>query len=362
MAAFSTYYSGNQDLGTGYQKTRKEFLYDQISYKYPSEVPLIRMLPKVSVDSTEIDWVLGNLTPDFTITASAENENFSSTPAPSGMRKRAGNYTHLKHKVIEVTDTQRAMDEVGTSDEYSTQIWQKSRELAIEVENTLYWSREVIGTAGSPNRQTHGLFAWAYDTGDTAGAVTIAGHLIPEVYDSVYHAPIGAAVDMTLPDLTEITRLAWAKGIDIDRSVMMCGDKLYNLISGFGLQTFGTTPDIRTVPLNERTIPAAARSLEHWLEVYQGPFGRIHINKNRYFTDRTPNLAAFGPGGNQITLIPEKAFVIFEPEQLAIGILQGMHVRPGATSTFSSVAAVATQFALIVRDPRGLAAGHNWVA
>lgn len=367
MGAFTTYQSGGVYDGSGvaqagYVQTRREFLLDQISYKYPSETPLWRMLPKIPLDTVRPEWGLGTLEPTLsTIQSSPENYNFGSSPNPSGARKRAGTYTQIQTKVIEVTDTQRLMDEIGTTDEYSLQVWKKSRELMMEMENSLNFARASEGTASSPTRTTHGLFSWLYDTGDTSGTVTIAGHPIPETYSAVYTTP-GSAQDLTLDDLIALTKSCWDNGLDVSRAIMMCGGSIYQLISRFALATFGTTPDIRTVSLNDRNIPAEARALEDVLEVYRGPFGSLHINKNRYYTSRSGPFATFGPTGNQITLNPENAFAIFEPEHLAIGILQGLHVRPAETTSLSSLAALACQFAFICRDPRGLAGGHNWLA
>ena len=373
---FTTFESGGEWSGgsqvAGRDKTRRELLLEQIAYNSPTETPLLSILPKVSVDSIMPEWTMGDIerTPD--IDGDSESQDFSSSSFSGENRTRAGNYTHIKTRFVEISDTQRMMNEVGVQDEYSHQIWREMLGLAIDFEYRLNFSTASFGTNATPGtsdiRTMHGIWSWAQSTGKSTNTVTIAGHQLevgtaaaPADYRSTWYEP--ATVTTLTRDLLydEVLEPFWARGGEVDKSICFVGAGIKRTLSGFS-QVYNAAGTEPVHKLNELGIAASAKELFDTIDVYHSDCGTLHVSKNRYYNDVLTGSGAWyssygeGPISN---FSPHKGMLIFEPRYMAIGVLEGMHVVPLAKTGLTTRALLGAQLTFICRNPKAIAAAYN---
>lgn len=358
----STYGGLNLHVGG----TRREDVIEAVSYVNPLETPLLSSIDTVPVDNTRKDWMVDNIDRKSTGAVSATVEGAEFDPTSTITRKRVSNYTHILTKGFAVSDTQRSMDEIGVSDEYTHQAWKAMLELATEIEYAAMWSEWAVGSDVPVARQMQGLMAWAYWVSDASNLPTIAGHVQSAPYITTWKDN-AAPTDLTLDQFNDdILDPAWAKGMDINQSLIFVGAKLKRLMSKWPMTYQGSGATLTATPLNEREIPAGAKRLVDYVDVYETEFGTLHVNKNRYLNDTDASFsfdpATANTGPPIISFATNTSMIIFEPRFLAFGILRGMDTIPLAKTGDASRGVALAELTLIVRNTKILAGGRNLVA
>lgn len=170
--------------------TIREDLTNYITNLSPTDTPLFSMLGTESVSNITFEWLMDNV--PFTAEIQSAGEGAEATfdmkdNAVNYRRTRAANQTMITRKTVDVTGTQRAVNEAGVEDEYSFQVIRQGLSLMKQAEYNLHWSTYVDGVTAAYNRGTHGLAAWLLSTGITSNdtgesSVTIAGKAIPYNY------------------------------------------------------------------------------------------------------------------------------------------------------------------------------------
>lgn len=358
----ATTYDG---LGAAVGGTRREDVIEAVSYVNPLETPMLSSIDTVPVDNTRKDWMLDNITQKVSGTVSATVEGAEFDPTSTISRVRASNYTHIISKGFAVSDTQRSMDEIGVSDEYTHQAWKAMLELATELEFALMWSEWAVGSDAPVARRMHGLMPWGYWASDSGNLATIAGHAGTAPFITTWKSN-ATAVDLTLDQFNDdILDPAWAKGMDINQSLIFVGAKMKKLMSKWPMTYQGSGATLSATPLNEREVPAGAKRLVDYVDVYETEFGTLHVNKNRYLNDAAGrDIDPSGDGGpaQVASMSPNKTMIIFEPRFLALGVLRGMDTIPLAKTGDSSRGVCLVESTLIIRNTKVIAGGHNLAA
>lgn len=167
--------------------TIREDLTNYITNLSPTDTPLFSMLGTESVSNITFDWLMDNVpfTAEIQSAGEGAEATFDMTSNASAYRRtRAANQTMITRKTVDVTGTQRAVNEAGVEDEYSFQVIRQGLSLMKQAEYNLHWSTYVDGISAAYNRGTHGLAAWLLSTGIDESAVTIAGRSIPNAYSA----------------------------------------------------------------------------------------------------------------------------------------------------------------------------------
>ena len=361
---FQTLASGLRTGGglTSNFPTYREQIFDRIAYVQGIETPNLNVLQREDVWNTLYSFVMGQIRFDRTsIPADVEGKQHTELGDQSGnARLRAWNGIHIHSKDIAVSDVQRNMREVGVPDEYQHQAWEQMLALAVEFENILLWSRYQAGSEStySPTGdapQTHGLYAWAYDTGTTGATVSIAGQDIPDFYSATHYQGTGA--NMTRTQFNEnLLQPAWEKGMEIDKSLCFVGTKVKNVMSQYAMIYNGSGATLTATPLNERGIPASAMRLVDKLDIYEGDWGRVFVIKNRNMANSTP-FSGFGTG-----VAPNKAILAYEPRYMGIAVFEGFNHVPLAKLGSTSQGYCEAILGTICRNPRAMFSGDNLAA
>jgi len=372
FAPMQSFTSGGRSTsggGLANDPTYREQLFDRVAYVNGVETPLLNLLTREQLYNTLYSFSMGQIAYDrTTIPADVEGKQHTSlgTANSAKVRIRAYNGIHIHSRDVAVSDIQRGMREVGVPDEYQHQAWQETLGLGVDFENIMLWSRYVAGTEssfpGAPGAapQTHGLFAWLYDTGYDAVAATIAGTTIPNYYSSTLYQ--GSGVDMTRRQFNDnILQPAWDKGMELDNAFWFVGTKVKRVISEYSHIYSGSGATLSASPLNYRNIPAGAHKIVDKLDIYEGDWGRVFVVKNRNMANTTP-FAAFGPGGKQNNITPASCIIGFEPRYVGLGVFEGINHVPLAKLGSTSQGYVEGVLGLICRNPRALAGGYDLAA
>jgi len=251
----------------------REDLMDAITIVSPTETPLLSGLSKVVCHSVMPEWLIDSLEtrgdPDVgNADVQVVPESFDAEFVSMSPRKRLKNYTHIFRKTVDVSDTQRAVDTAGTSDEYEYRIQKALKELAIQIEFALMHSvmqsqSEVGNIGGTPatGRKMEGILHWIepdpagvsanYLDSSEEGTITEAGSPIGRLSEIIYNNHLQAM---------------WDKGTS--PRTAYCQKIQKREISGF------TTNVTRNINASE------LRQIAN-IDVYQGDFGTQAILLNR---------------------------------------------------------------------------------
>lgn len=164
----------------------REDLLDLITNIDPWDTPFFSSAPKVQARSVLHEWLVDSLS--ATSTAGAiEGEDFSA--ATNVARTRLSNQTQIFRKDIAVSDTARAVNPAGVRDEYEYQVMKGLREIARNIESTIWRvaGASATGGEGSTARAMAGFRGFITATGTTGnvsaygsagGSVSSTGNII----------------------------------------------------------------------------------------------------------------------------------------------------------------------------------------
>jgi hypothetical protein len=361
LHSFNTTSAGSGGIAGG---TRRELVLDQLSYVSPVETPLMACLDKIPVDGNKrIEWGVDHIARPTAIVADAETASWDHDGTADNTRDKLANYTHIMHSAWAVTRTQRAMNEVGISDEYLHQGMKASLELGMLIELALRYS---CGAYSGETSRMHGLFAWALHSSAAAGggARTIAASAFDSTtYQSSYYCPATAA-DLTLDQFNdEILEKGWEKGMDLSQSISFVGPKLKKLMSTWGMLYTGAGASLTATPRNTLNLPGRSKRLVDYIDVLETEYGTIYVYKDRWLSSSTTyNLdtgSTLSLGSTQENIDPRTAMIMFEPRYVKMGALYGIEHLELAQDGPTNRAGIYTEVSLVVRNPRAIAGGHN---
>ncbi len=344
MATQYTYDSG----GSGTTTIREE-LADIIAIMSPMDTPLHNLLEQVPVGNTTFEWMVDEIATPTTVNAQLEGATPS---AANRTRQRLRNVCMIDHLGIDVSDTQRTVEEAGISDEFSYQIVHKSLELLKRMEHNLHWSMYQAGSSGTA-RQTAGLMEWIAGTGqgrDAQSETTIAGISVPVEYSSSwYEADDSAFSEADFRD--SVIQPAWRNGMQISQAIAMCGGKVKQIISDFSV-TYGSGSST----VNAMFIEAEKKKKVLTVDVYETDYGPLSVALNRYMDSSsvTATIAAANLGssaGGATVLTGNEVLVLIEPEFWQIGTLRALQYAPLAKTGDSEEGYVVAEEGLRCLNP-----------
>jgi hypothetical protein len=250
--------------------TIREDLSEALASVSPTETVFMSAIGTRSVDNTYFEWSEVDLAAAATNTQIEGDVGLSNSAPTNAVRK--GNYTNISAKVVEVSDTNQAVNGVANAQTVAKQVAYKLSEMKRDMEKMCL--SNVAGNAGASGtaRVTAGLPAFlttnaARGTGGADGTTSGSG-------TSGY--PNAAATDGTQRAITE----ALLKGVIADcwdegatPSIVLCGSSQKQTISTF------TGNATRYKEAEDSKLNAA-------IDVYISDFGELQIVPARHIRSR----------------------------------------------------------------------------
>lgn len=263
-AAANTWLTFNVGPMTG--SANREDLLDVITnLDMEMETPFFTSAPKTTARHTLHEWLTDALA--ATATAGAiEGDDF--TPAALTNRTRQQNLCQIFRKDFAVSDTQRSVNPAGVSDEYSYQLEKALKEIARNVESTVF----KVDTASA--------------TGASGTARTMKGLR--------GFAPAG---------LTSAVNAAISTGavVDIHELMYVAGANPETMYVSPGVKRDFTVAVIAATSQNLRNIAAADRKHIANIDIFESDFGMLAVVPDRFVPQST------GSNGSACFYLVERA-------------------------------------------------------
>jgi len=293
--------------------TIREDLQEAMISISPTETPFMSAIGTKKADNTYVEWSEVDLASPDGSNRVAEGEASPGNDAPTNA-VRLGNYTQISDKVVEVSDTNNAVNGVADAQTVAKQVAYKLKELKRDMEKMLL--DNVAASAGSSGtaRQSAGLGAFIRTNtyrGATGADGTLSG--------STSGYPDAAATDGTQEALTEanmqsVIASCWDEGAE--PSIVLCGSQVKQKISS----TFtGTATSYREA--DEKRVTAA-------VDVYVSDFGELQIVPCRHIRARD--------------------LFVLDPNYARIAYLQRTRQKPLARTGHAERRLISTEYTLQV--------------
>jgi hypothetical protein len=222
----------------------REDLSDLISNICPEDTPFFKMVPKTKASNTYHETQKDSLAD---ASENAQLEGWSIGDVTHTTPDRVGGYSQILVKDIEVSDTQRAVNQAGVKDAYNYQVTKRLKEIARDIEFSLIKGTGAAGDATHP-RKIKGIMAWMTTNAvDNSGTTALTEDAYNELLDTV-----------------------WQQGGH--PNVTLVNSKLKRAISGF---TAGST----------KNVDSKAKKLIASVDVYESDFGLQKIVLERYINN-----------------------------------------------------------------------------
>jgi hypothetical protein len=225
-----------------------------------------------SVSNTYFEWPVVELAAASASNRVIEGEAAPGNDAPTNAI-RLGNFTQISDKVVEVSDTNEAVNGAGDAQRMAKQIAYKLKELKRDMETMLAGDNNaaVAGSSGTA-RETASLTAFLktnVDRGTGGASGTLSG--------STAGYPNAAATDGTLRALTEtmlkdVIASCWDEGAE--PSIILCGSGVKQKISS--TFTGGAT---KYRDISDKKIVGA-------VDLYVSDFGELQVVPSRFVRSR----------------------------------------------------------------------------
>ena len=252
--------------------TIREDLQDALISISPTETPFMSSIGRKSVSNTYFEWPVVELAAASASNRVIEGEAAPGNDAPTNAI-RLGNFTQISDKVVEVSDTNEAVNGAGDAQRMAKQIAYKLKELKRDMETMLAGDNNaaVAGSSGTA-RETASLTAFLktnVDRGTGGANGTLSG--------TTAGYPNAAATDGTLRALTEtmlkdVIASCWDEGAE--PSIVLCGSGVKQKISS----TF-TGSATRYRDISDKKVVAS-------IDLYVSDFGELQIVPSRFVRSR----------------------------------------------------------------------------
>jgi len=252
--------------------TLKEDLQEALVSISPTETPFMSSIGTKKISNTYFEWATVDLAAAVSTNRVMEGENAPGNDAPTNA-VRLANYSQISDKVVEVSDTNEAVNGVGDAQRIAKQVAYKLKELKRDMETMLVGDNNaaVAGSSGTA-RETASLSAFLttnVDRGATGANGTLSG--------TTSGYPNAAATDGTLRALTEamlqgVIASCWDEGAE--PTMVLCGSGVKQKISS----TFtGSATKFKNV--DDKKVVAA-------VDIYVSDFGELQIVPSRFVRSR----------------------------------------------------------------------------
>lgn len=252
-------------------RTIREDLQEAYISISPTETPFQASVGRRSLENTLYEWPVVELAAAVSTNRVMEGENTPGNDAPTNAL-RLSNYTQISDKVVEVSDTNNAVNGVSDIQKTAKQVALKMKELKRDME--LMCLTPVIGAAGASGTARSSASLPAFLRTNTARG---AGGTNPTLSGTTNGFPNALGTDGTLRALTEtlfrnVISLCWGEGAE--PKIALCGSGIKQKIS-----TTFTGSATRFKQAEDKKVVGA-------IDVYISDFGELQIVPTRFIRSR----------------------------------------------------------------------------
>ena len=243
--------------------TTKEDILDLVTNISPEDTPFLSLCQTAPDATSRVHQFATDTLGVRSSTAAIEGFTFSGTTLVG--RVRLTNYSEIRHRNISVSDSSRAMDNIGTTDEFAYQSMKATKQLAIHFENALWTT--ATGNVGNA----------------TLGATLKA--ILPWV--TTNKSTSSATRTLTTVLMNAMLQAAWTAGGAPD--CIFCGGE-----RKIGLQALVSTN------YGQRQVPATgggdgiAGTIAQYVDVYMNDFGTQKVILSRDIAEDTYAILEMG--------------------------------------------------------------------
>lgn len=298
--------------------TIREDLQDALISISPTETPFMSSIGRRTVSNTYFEWPVVELAAASNSNRVAEGEAAPGNDAPTNAIRLA-NYTQISDKVVEVSDTNEAVNGAGDAQRKAKQIAYKLKELKRDMETMLVGDNNaaVAGSSGTA-RETASLSAFL-----TTNVNRGVGGANGTLSGTTEGFPNAAATDGTLRALTEtmlkdVIASCWDEGAE--PTIVLCGSGVKQKISS----TF-TGSATRYRDISDKKVVAS-------IDLYVSDFGELQIVPTRFIRSRD-------------------VFVL-DPSYARVGYLQSTKQKPLARTGHADRTLVSVEYGLQVDNQK----------
>jgi hypothetical protein len=297
--------------------TIREDLQDAYISISPTETPFQASIGRKTVSNTYFEW------PVVELAAPAANRVIEGEAAPGNDAPtnavRLGNYTQISDKVVEVSDTNEAVNGAADVQTLAKQVAFKLKELKRDMEVMLLSNVAANAGAAGTARATAGLPAYLtsnVDRGVGGANGTLSG--------TTSGFPDAAATDGTVRALTEqmlkdVIADCWDNGAE--PSIVLCGSAVKQKISS----TF-TGSATRYRDISDKKVVAS-------IDVYVSDFGDLQIVPSRFLETRT---------------VAGRDVFVLDPNYARVAFLQNVKQQPLARTGHAERRMISAEYGLQV--------------
>jgi hypothetical protein len=297
--------------------TIREDLQDAYISISPTETPFQASIGRKSVSNTYFEW------PVVDLAAPAANRVVEGEAAPGNDAPtnavRLGNYTQISDKVVEVSDTNEAVNGAADVQTLAKQVAFKLKELKRDMEVMLLSNVAAVAGDASTARVTAGLPAFL-----TSNVSRGSGGANGTLSGTTSGFPNAGATDGTVRALTEqmlkdVIAACWNNGAE--PSIVLCGSGVKQKISS----TF-TGSATRYRDISDKKIVAS-------IDVYVSDFGDLQIVPTRFLETRTT-------AGRDV--------FVLDPSYARVAFLQNVKQQPLARTGHAERRMISAEYGLQV--------------
>ena len=311
----------------------REQLSDAIINISPTDTPFTSMVKKGTAKSRTPEWLRDRLRAPTALNITIEGDDVaagSTTTQPTRLR----NVVQLFSETVVVSDTARAVDTAGRSDDLKYHVAKAGEALKTDMEMRFLGNYpSVVGNTGAGG-QCAGAEAWITtnderNTGGSDGGFNTGTSLVAAATDGTQRA-------FTEALLKSAIKKAWDYG-GKPTIVMMTGGKkqLASAFTGIATQ------------MNELSAAQPKITILGAADVYRSDFGRHMLVPNRF------QGAGIGRTVNSASLFDGRSVLILDPTLWEIKFLQPFAVTPLARTGHAEKRLLKAEATLVCKDEGG---------
>lgn len=263
MSFTANQYWTTYDVGTGVGSSIREDLLDLITNIDPWDTPFFSSAPKTQSKHVLHEWLVDSLAATSTAGA-VEGDDFSGSTALVN-RGRLNNLQHIFRKDIAVSDTLQALNPAGLRDEYEYQVMKALREIARNIEATIFRvgaAASATGVESSGARVMAGLRGFITATATTGNVSAVNG------------------------------AITTAHVINLHQQVYQLGGNPDTLYVSPGVKRAFTANVIASSAQNVRNIAAVDKKAIQNIDVFESDFGLLAVVPDRFMPQTTATATA----------------------------------------------------------------------
>jgi hypothetical protein len=297
--------------------TIREDLQDAYISISSTETPLQASIGRKTVSNTYFEW------PVVDLAAPSANRVIEGEAAPGNDAPtnsvRLGNYTQISDKVVEVSDTNEAVNGAADVQTLAKQVAFKLKELKRDMEVMLLSNVAASAGDAATARATAGLPAFL-----TSNVSRGSGGANGTLSGATSGYPNAAATDGTVRALTEtmlkdVIASCWNNGAE--PSIVLCGSAVKQKISS----TF-TGSATRYRDISDKKVVAS-------IDVYVSDFGDLQIVPSRFLETRT---------------VAGRDVFVLDPSYARVAFLQNVKQKPLARTGHAERRLISAEYGLQV--------------